>query len=808
MTSSELGWLLAGKTNVGHGVIDTNLDNALAEEVARRLDFPRNLPSGVDEVDLKAVGAFALDDHFVFFSIAPDENVSRAGMARTGAIVLPLTDVTEVNDPAEYIRMADSVQKTAGQQSAVTTAPALKACAPLIDRLLEGDAFVSTRIDARLLLRSLWSALPRDLRSEVVVRLCFSDDDLPDGKIALGFMPDSVKWTLPPGMWVDTPFGVPTKQSEPVTVILTDPASDELEDFIRSAGFGIASMKQLGLVERIRSIAMNSEASRSQLISALRFSISLPDAGAKADFEQDLMKRIAGHNDDLTPDEILAMRNLTPHSTPKLLQGAISNWVFAQLKINKSRDFHSAISEVWNEKTAGWWKEAWKKAFKKHKGVIPVWLAEFITSLLAQCSNHALEVIELLGNSRNLDATLAAAVAKRPPQSFDPFSQIMPAEAFPQTNVAGLLGSSSEVAKVMEHITSTMKEGGPKLAEIVVDQIEISDIPSFLKHDDDLLLGEYIAVRIIDDPAPLRGSDLRNYALHRTLAHLIAASEAAVGDTLRNLVDDTLTIVLAGNTLEPDFANAVAAHDAYDLLDHKKRAELWEALPQSLADALLTRTAKRWIENVNELADLAIEKPLRSAIAAPQLAPDRRAALPTADLGGWVALAGFEKRIDYETKSRLEQVLRTSTTLEPSDVTAMAALIADRQASDIARQLVRQYHGKPSLRPAWPLLRPMLGFWDTLLLPNVSFSQKDWDDALQNILCELYPEGPTEDLLWEEIGGRMSDVTGQKNGRAGWRAAFRRISNGGPVTRDNLLRYARSDNPNNANLRALDGNRP
>lgn len=805
---SDPDWLLAGKTNAGHGVIDSNMNAAFAEEVARRLDFPRNLPSGVNEVDLKTVGAFAIDNHFVFFSIAPDEIASRAGMARTGAIVLPLTDVTEVDDPVEYIHMADHLQKNASLQSAVHNAPALRACAPLIDRLLDGDAFVSTRIDARLLLRSLWSALPRDLRSKVVARLCFSDDDLPEGKIALGFMPESVKWTLPAGMWVDTPFGGTSNQSDPVTVILTDPVSDELDGFVRSAGFGLASMKQLRLIERIRSIAMNNEAPRSQLISALRFSISLPDAGGKADFELGLMKRVVGHTDDLKPDEILAMRNLTPQSTPKSLQGAVSNWVSVELKIDNNRIIHSVISEVLNEKTADWWKDAWKKALNKHKGIIPVWLAEFITILLTQDSGHAIEIIDLLGDSLNLDAALAAAVAKRPPKSFTPFSQIMSAEKFPQTHIAGMLGLSSDIANVMEHITSTIKDGGPNLAEIVVNQIDISDIPEFLKHDEDLLLGEHIAVRIINDPAPLRMSDLRSHALHRALAHLITISEITIGSILCSLVDETLTIVLDGNTLEQNFANAVAANDDYNLLDHEKRAELWEALPQSLAEALLTRTAKRWIENVNELADQAIEKPLLSAVAAPQLAFDRRVALATADLGAWVALAGFEKHLGDETKSRLIHLLRRSTTLEPSDVAAMAVLITNRSASDIARNLVEQYHDKPSLRPAWPLLRPMLSFWDKLRLPNVSFSLKDWDNALQNVLCELYPEGPTEDLLWEEIGGRMADVTGQKNGRAGWRIAFRLVSNGGGVTRAKLLRYALKDHPYNSNLRALDRNQP
>ncbi|TDB89801.1 caspase family protein [Actinomadura sp. 7K534] len=84
-----------------------------------------------------------------------------------------------------------------------------------------------------------------------------------------------------------------------------------------------------------------------------------------------------------------------------------------------------------------------------------------------------------------------------------------------------------------------------------------------------------------------------------------------------------------------------------------------------------------------------------------------------------------------------------------------------------------------------------------------------WPDqwrALEEIMADLYPTGPTDQDIWARAGGDISRLTLTGTGRAAWFAALRvlRLGGGGhEINIHTLLEAALSDFPDHAGLTAL-----
>ena len=91
---------------------------------------------------------------------------------------------------------------------------------------------------------------------------------------------------------------------------------------------------------------------------------------------------------------------------------------------------------------------------------------------------------------------------------------------------------------------------------------------------------------------------------------------------------------------------------------------------------------------------------------------------------------------------------------------------------------------------------------ETAVSPVAQFNIR----AFENVLCQLYPSGPGHHEIWSRAGGDTSSLAFSGNGRAGWHAAIRQLSQGGggpDISLKSLADAALLDFPYNPELRAL-----
>ncbi|MCA6115199.1 caspase family protein [Bradyrhizobium sp. WSM 1738] len=84
-------------------------------------------------------------------------------------------------------------------------------------------------------------------------------------------------------------------------------------------------------------------------------------------------------------------------------------------------------------------------------------------------------------------------------------------------------------------------------------------------------------------------------------------------------------------------------------------------------------------------------------------------------------------------------------------------------------------------------------------------AQQEWRD-LENIMADLYPEGPTDQAIWTRAGGDVSRLSLAGTGRAKWFAALRTLKLGGGgrgMTRASLIEASLEDYPHHVELLAL-----
>ena len=91
---------------------------------------------------------------------------------------------------------------------------------------------------------------------------------------------------------------------------------------------------------------------------------------------------------------------------------------------------------------------------------------------------------------------------------------------------------------------------------------------------------------------------------------------------------------------------------------------------------------------------------------------------------------------------------------------------------------------------------------DRLLQEPQSISEETWD-AVERLVVELYPTGPTHGELWNRAGGDLSTVFLGQSGKAAWHSALQQLRMGGGganLTLKRLVHCVLEDYPNNSAL--------
>ncbi|WP_022696794.1 effector-associated domain EAD1-containing protein [Euryhalocaulis caribicus] len=803
------GWLLAGDKDGQHAVLDTNLHQDLAAEVARRTDLPGSLPSEFRKSDLSAFGCFSHGERFVFYEIARDPSATRGGMARSAAVVLEGDAAASLDDPVELLEVVRSI-RLEGVPNRATSAsfgPVPK-CVPLLSRLEDGPAMVSSELETGNIIRSVWTSLPRALRLRLGARLCFSEEDLPDcTQIALGFMPDGLRWECSDGVWVADPcvgkgLGITTGS---LGEMLADGGAKTLEALANANGLRLNSFQDLRFLERVQG-AMNGDSNPEEILRALRYALSLSMESRKSELINNLEHRIASRYHKWSAEDVATFRNLELRRK-STLSTAVSRWTDAQLSSNGAM-LIPLTSEVWDSEVQEWWSDAVERAFRRHRGHYP---RSLLASFLDKVANDDAVPSGFAGaiaGGESTDADLANIVAGHAKRSASIIANRLERKMFPHTVLVGLLTAGAKIADVVDAGRTIKSESARSVYfDALVEHAPADIIPGLVVLDVDDDMTDRLLSRSVDKPTEFDELDLSDARSQRFLAKAVeqgTLTQKALSGQLKRL-----TVVLAeGGTLESDLARVIVTAEELVLPHSAARERVWDVLPEDVGNVMMRRAAIEWLSALARGEELEIEDAVKELLRSRELAGERADVLRDADLSTWTVLAGLEASPGYEYRQRLLEILESKTDQPLPDVVAMAEIVTQKNPGSVASMIVVRHRKRRDLIPVWSILRPALSWFDTLLLPDTRIESENWDRAFTEELSKLYPEGPMEDAIWERAGGRAADVTKAPTGAEGWRRAIGRVGGGASVGRLDLLREALKDYPNNERLGILRDHHP
>lgn len=807
MSTALEGWVLAGNKDGQHGVIATNLGEGLAAEIARRIDLPGSLPSEFRTSELVAFGCFRHAERFVFYEISSDPSVERVGMARSGAVVVDLQEASTIDDPYPMLAKARSTRLTGSpDELAVDPPAATPRCVPLLSHVIRGKAMTSSEMQTGDIVRAVWSALPRSLRPGFSARLCFTPEDLPErADIALGFIPESLRWRCPGELMVADPCG-PSQDQGPTDRFanrLADGEARTWEEFANRHSLRLSSFRDLDLVARIES-AFVGEPGLDELVRALRYTLSLRMEDATSQLIDELSERIADHREEWKSEDVATFRNLDLQ-TSSPLKKALGVWTGEQLGGN-GRKLAPVLPEVWGAGAKAWWSVAIGRALRKHRGRVPEEVLSAFTARLEE-DEDATAFASAIASSENVDADLTTLVARAQPVP-PPLASRLDANLFPEATVVARLATAQDLTEIVEAGREIVtEESRSTYFEAMVSRVDKDGFPALVALDEGGEMAEPLLSRLSMEPDVFDAIDVSNGPSQRLLAKALVGGFVSA-DRLGVLLVRILDELVGGTSLEPELVEALVEHEDATFPPGPSRPRVWAVLPDALRDVMLRRAARAQLAQLAQDGWGDPEPEVLETLRSRALADARSDALRTADLATWSVLAELEPSPGYEYRQRLLTILDSAGSQALADVVAMAETLTRKDPGSVMSTLVSRYRSRKDLVPAWAILKDHLGFWDRWLLPETRIGQAEWDRGLVEELAGLYPNGPTQEDVWERAGGRNADLPKSSSGMDGWRRAMRMVGKGARVSRSRILATALDDYPRNANLAILRDKRP
>lgn len=808
MNSAIEGWVLAGDKDGQHGVVATDLDEALAAEIARRIDLPGSLPSEFRSSELSAFGCFRHSEHFVFYEISSDPSVERVGMARSGAVVLGLQDASMIDDPFGLLVKARSTRLTGSPEDRGEDYPAAMArCVPLLSHLIRGPAMTSSETQTGDIVRAVWSSLPRMLRPGFSARLCFSPEDLPErAEIALGFIPESLRWRCPSELLVVDPCGSMRDQSQPGKFAnrLADGEARTWEEFADRHSLRLRSFRDLDLIARIER-ADAGEPDLDELVRALRYALSLKMGDAQSELVDDLAARIADHREDWTSDDVSTFRNLELQGRSPLKK-VLSAWTDGQLA-GTGIHLASVVSEVWDSGAKEWWSSAIDGSLRRHRKRIPTAVLSSFLHRLAEEDADPSKFATAIATSERVDADLAALVA-----DFDRSPSLLAsrldADPFPEATVIAKLAVSRNLTDLVGTGREIVHEDSRSIYfETLVRNLDEVLVPSVVALDESGEMTEPLLSRLSIEPDAFDAIDLSKIPSQRFLAQAIKG-RFLCAERLDLLLERLLELMVEGTSVEPELVEALVEREDAVFPPGTSRSLVWGHLPDSLRDVMLHRAARAWLDELASGEPGEPEPEVMKTLCSSNLVDARNETLRTADLAIWARLAELEPSPGYAYRQRLLAILEEGRDETLADVVSMATTLTRKDPGSVMSTLVSRYHARTDLVPAWGILKSHLAWWERWLLPDTQIGHAEWDQGLVEELARLYPKGPMQEDVWERAGGRSADLPNASSGRDGWRRAIRMVGGGARVGRSRILAVALEDYPRNDNLRILSDKRP
>lgn len=341
----QIHWAVFGARNGGHALLAASGNPAFAAGITQYTDRPGDPPFGVQDWGPVESGFF-FGEHYVMLRTLSDSTAGRAGMVRSYAAYVPLTELSRIGNPAAIFERlparlmeipASLAPLEVPDESLVSvpdrSAPGLAQIAcqlcspePLLPMVWTAEASYLPTVNA------LWGKLPVSLRPAFTFSYQFAPEHrLPASPTLIATLPElASRWTAAQILPLDQSRPAQLTTAQQWFAGLTDGA--RFNDVMRDYGIQVQQFKQLNLLSSFADLVARlpelnfAEARRAVNILA---KYSEPTELSRP-HRAKLFSRLCALVSDASADDLSTLRNLDHAALSDLLaalEAAIRKWV-------------------------------------------------------------------------------------------------------------------------------------------------------------------------------------------------------------------------------------------------------------------------------------------------------------------------------------------------------------------------------------------------------------------------------------------------------------------------------------------------
>ncbi|WP_140919637.1 GAP1-N1 domain-containing protein [Limnobaculum xujianqingii] len=806
-----------GESRGGHGLKMATSEHPIISELTSRLDLPDTAPPGVDWSPF--VSGFPYREYFVLSRTFADPSATRSGMVLSHAVIAKLSDVINMPDLRPLFGMlltkpiipdifvAHDLSEIAEQRKSI---PELISLANALVTRGRGPVVRFNVKNFEELIAALWVFLWPEIRSKFSFRLSFGPQDIIDEiPPAVICTPSSLasRWTT------YRVVGDIVQSSSLAAEILCDEMKAALVmELAQQVGAKIYQFSELPLLQHIYEIDTHPNPQFDECVSALRILEKLsPDPNSGITRKNIFIQRLEARLPSASVQDILLLRNLVTNGLPNAttIWDNLKKWAATKsLAPSEDDEILSALSDALCVAAA-----------------VEPWRVSIIDGLILGLNTYPRRLASAFWRWAKLNPKILIEFAKYLP--LEDKIEIQIANAVPEvldldtgnivmaiaqrrnwlvlhgTAASICLTSSDAIARQLSVDIGTTELDGLRAALRCTSSMETIELS--LAQPNEPRLIQLAAERIADEPSLL---DTLNFTL-RLAQDLWCYALTINSEAWRGINDPSgaFSIVLQnlveGSEVNLHLIEALSFTPLADLSKHIKNSDVWMCLPETARSNCLHATANGWLHCAlkgyvyypdNELEMAVLENNNLDVV----LRSDKE------DIGAILRIINHLPNIQESQVLRWLDEHALTKTLRSVDADELGRIIYNRRWSQIVEILLNHAKkGRNDIKPALSQCRNMVGLFSRFILGLSSISNSDKWALLEEIVVELYPNGPDDQGLWERAGGKDADLRVNGSGRNRWHDAISYLQRGRGPLMSRLFEEMQNDYPQNDKLRAL-----
>lgn len=805
-----------GEVRSGHAVRLASSRSEIVDELASRLDLPDTAPPGVNWSPY--ITGFPYGDKYVLARTFADPHATRAGMVISHALIAPLDEIVTTANLKSLFENLIVTPEPPGTLTTLDIQRSFTAPTNTIDLAATAESLVTRGRGPSVklgidgfedLIVALWFHLWPGLRATFSFRLSFGPHDIVDNPPpALVCTPSTLetRWT---GYNIISVSG--SKNLTRAASILCDSTeANPILQFADEIGIYIDRFTRLPML--ISAYESSSTSGFEACVTTIRLVNTLsPDPIAGAVGKEKLIHKLCSQMCDVGITGILQLRNLNIigfHGVERIWESLRARVATYRLEEVDDRSLLDAIGDALSAEAVSPWCDAilsgittsvcsksstFPSAFWRWVHMQPSVLIKLFDHLP---SDHSLETrlfkvapqemntsvgntVMILARTKKwlLLHGVAAAACFEPREAVH--QQLIIDTAL--THLDGIKAALSR-ATSQELVTLALESNETRILCLAAEKVAC-------------------------DPQLLKDTDFRALSAQELWARVLAINidawqgPADPNHSLR-VIFQTL---LDGRKVNFELLGELSTTPVANLCSYEHCIEIWPKLPEPARTHFLKATASGWLEQTVVENVIVPDPLLEAAILAGQALDQKLRALTLTDVKLVIRL------IDVLTEygeprflQWLEYWLFTKRSMTDSEAKLLGDLIHNRYwRRAVDRLVLAARDGQNEVKPVLRCCGNMVGFFDRWQLNlSVITSDEKWR-ALEEIVVNLYPEGPDDGELWDRAGGKNGHLVFSGVGHARWHYALSQIRKGGGLELPRLLEEMKRDFPANSQLSYL-----